>query len=624
MIILIGIFILLTGIYKILASINLGKQEKRKGNFLNLLRYLLGHKPILKGGGWRGAFHIIIFYGIMFHLLIVLISQIKFEFKIPIITAAISFFTDLIGILMLIGVILFIGFQYINKPKKEDDRVKIFALLIFLATLIFGFMAEGTRLKIIQANFDISAPIGYAFSFISPDSPLLMQLMIRLHFFTAIVFFVTIPFTFMSHFFTSSMNVYYKYNDINDIPYSHNLLEGKIGANTILDFSWKQLLDSEACISCKRCEQNCPPFIAGKGLSPRRIINLVKRQKNYIAKMPRKDFKNQIYPEISEEINTDELWACTLCLACFETCPVYIPTFDKVAEIRKDLVMMKSQFYPELKALFRNIEMFGDTFGKGTAYRTDWLSGLPINKMSEIDSTEYLFWVGCQATFHDKGKLDVASLARIFKNAGISFAILGQEELCCGDPLRRVGNEYLFQKIANYNIEKLRSYNINRIVTYCPHCYNMLKNEYPYSDESFEVLHYTELISDLIKNDSLTLKKELKKRLLYHDPCYLARANGLIDAPREILNAIPGVVTIEARNNGRNTFCCGAGGGHMWMREGSGDKINELRAQEIVKKEPDMIVTACPYCLVMFNDALKNLEMDLKAYDVAEIISTLT
>jgi Fe-S oxidoreductase len=258
-------------------------------------------------------------------------------------------------------------------------------------------------------------------------------------------------------------------------------------------------------------------------------------------------------------IDDDVIWSCTSCMACVESCPVYISAFDKIVDLRRSRVLMKSDFFPEIASLFRNIESFGDSFGKGRAFREDWSLGNNFKKMVKGESVEFLYWVGCQGTFHDRGGLIAASLGELFKKVGIDFGILGKEENCCGDPVRRIGNEYLFQKIAKKNIELLRGLGIQKIVTYCPHCYNTLKNEYPQFGGHFEVIHYTELLRSLIVEGKLKITKEFDKATVYHDPCYLARANNIVKAPREILKSIPGMRLLEQNIQEKGAFVVGPG-----------------------------------------------------------------
>jgi Fe-S oxidoreductase len=300
---------------------------------------------------------------------------------------------------------------------------------------------------------------------------------------------------------------------------------------------------------------------------------------------------------------------------------MYIPCFDKLMDMRRNQVMMEGSFYSELRPFFRDVETFGDTFGKGKAYREDWASGLGIKAFPECQQAETLFWVGCQAAFHERGRLIAASLAHIFRAAGIDFAVLGKNELCCGDPIRRVGNEYLFQKFAQRNIELLNNLEFKRIVTYCPHCYNTLKNEYPQFHGVFQLVHYTELLRDLIEDGKIEITGETHRKIVYHDPCYLARANDIHQGPRDVLASIPGMEILEPEYSRRSTFCCGAGGGHMWMREAPGRKLGEVRVEALLKSSPGMIVTSCPYCMVMLDDALRSLGVEeVKCMDIIELI----
>lgn len=611
------ITIMSMGFSRRLSAWKIGQAENRVGDLRGVISYLLGHKRILKKR-WIGFFHLFLFWGIIFHLLLVVLSQFGLVVPGPA-ARMLSFVTDVLGCVMLLGVTFFL-IRKLCKLAEPQMKAGILPLLVFLLIVISGFFTEGVRLSIVQPDFSWVSPAGWVFSTFLPASPYSMQIMMRLHFYSVLFFITILPFTFMRHVVADVLNVYYRYKDAHEAFRPVSLSDGSVGARTIKDFSWKQLLDSDACVSCGRCSENCPATLSGKELSPKNVI------RNIFQQMEKTNTRgstseNDISPLLEDVISNDEVWECTLCLSCFENCPVYVPTFDKLLDMRRNQVMMESNFYPEIGNLFRSVETFGDTFGKGKAYREDWATGLNIKTISECEQVDVLFWVGCQATFHERGRLITTSLAHLFKEAGVDFAILGKNELCCGEQIRKMGNEYLFQQLAEKNIETLQGMNFKRIVTYCPHCLNTLKNEYPEFNGNFEVIHYTDLLRDLIKNGDLKIKKESNKKIVYHDPCYLARANDIHEKPREILQSIPGMKLSEPQHCKRDTGCCGAGGGHMWMRETAGQKLNDVRVKELLETKPEMIVTSCPYCLVMFDDALRNLgSEDVKCLDIVEII----
>jgi Fe-S oxidoreductase len=327
--------------------------------------------------------------------------------------------------------------------------------------------------------------------------------------------------------------------------------------------------------------------------------------------------------DAAERISDEELWSCTTCMACVKACPAFISSLDKIVDLRRDRVLARSKFFPELTNLFKDLENFGDVFAKGVARREDWAVGRNVKVLSDHNEADTLFWVGCQASFHDRHQKSAINLADVLRRGGVDLAIMGKGELCCGDPLRRLGNEYQYQNFVRRNVEQLKKLRFKRIVTYCPHCYNTLKNEYPQFGGKFEVVHYTELLGDLISTGALSLKNSEPVKVAYHDPCYLARGNGIVKGG-DILAGLPGASSLEIERSGENTFCCGGGGGAMWMRDTGGAKINEMRVKELVKDNPEVIATSCPYCVVMLEDGIRSLGLEkVKCKDLIEIVSEM-
>lgn len=397
------------------------------------------------------------------------------------------------------------------------------------------------------------------------------------------------------------------------------------GLAGLQDFTWKQLLELYGCTHCGRCQDACPAATAEKALSPKKIIQDLRIWMDETGKIRPFWKKEQQHGSAmsagaGDRISDDELWSCTTCMACVQACPAFISSLDKIIDLRRDRILSKSRFFPEVINLFKDLEDYGDVFGRGNARREDWALGKNVNVLAQGGEVDTLFWVGCQASFNDRNRKSAVNLVEVLGRAGVDLAILGKGELCCGDPLRRLGNEYQFQNMVRRNIEYLKKLRFKRIVTYCPHCYNSLKNEYPQFDGNFEVVHYTELLQNLIRAGKLDFGKEVPAKIAYHDPCYLARGNN-IENGRDILAGLPGVNSVPVERCGENTFCCGGGGGAMWMRETGGSKINELRVKELVKDSPDVIATSCPYCVVMLEDGVKSLGLEkVKCKDLIEIV----
>jgi len=599
----------------------MGLDEARSGDWPGLVVYLLGHKQILKNP-YPGIAHLILFFGFVVPLLVVILAQ--FAFAIPLVPSwLLSLLLNILGIVMLIGTLFLLGRRIRSRGPGAPKRA-ILPLVIIAIIIVTGFLAEGTRLSIVQSKFSWTSPVGWLFSSGLPGSPRFMQLMIRVHFFAVLFFIASLPFTFMRHLASASLNVYYRKKGPRGELRPVCLEEGPLGARSIGDLSWKQLLDGEACVSCGRCEENCPAFISGKPLSPQKVIRDILEQMeeaNRNGIMP----GNPSLPLLEDAITGDEIWSCTTCMACVEHCPVYIEPMDKIIEMRRYQALSRGSFPAEARPMIRNLEIYGDVNGKGIAHRTDWALNrdVPLISSEGLDA-EILLWVGCSGAFHPRYQEVSRSLVEILKRAGVRFGILGKGELCCGDPARRLGEEALFLDLVRKNINRLTHYHVKKIVTLCPHCFNTLKNEYPRLGGDFEVIHATQFVAGLIKEERITPKYPLTQKVTIQDPCYLGRVNQIYEPLREICRAVPGLELKEMKRNRENSFCCGGGGGRMWMHESLGRHINQIRAEEASETGADLVGTACPYCLTMLEDGLKFLEMERppRVLDLIDIVAS--
>jgi Fe-S oxidoreductase/nitrate reductase gamma subunit len=616
----IAIVIMAAGFRKRWAVVQMGRQEKLSRDPLGLIKYLFGHNKILQNrrAGWA---HLFVFFGFLIPLVIIILSQFDFAMPVPV-ARLLSLLTELLGLAMLVGLIYFlirrIGAATPRAPKRTS-----FPVIVLLFIIVTGFLAEGTRLAIVPAENSWSSPVGWLISLSLPGSPLLMQVLIRLHFFAILIFVAALPFTFMRHLIASSQNVYYKRQGAPSAIMPFSPEADSIGARTFKDFTWKQLLEAEACVSCGRCEDNCPASQSDKPLSPRKVMqDILNQMEQNGRKGPRSQTDD--LPLLAEAITGDEIWSCTSCMACVTHCPVFIEPLDKIIDMRRYQVMGKARLPAEARPMIRDLELYGDVQGKGVAHRADWavnreVSQLFQNPEQPASDVELLLWVGCSGAFHPRNQETSRAMVKILKAAGIRFAILGKEELCCGDPARRLGDEMLFQKLARANIDQFNRYQVKKIVTMCPHCLNTLKNEYPGLGCRLEVIHATELVMDLIRDKRITLKYPVADNMAVHDACYLGRYNQVYQPPRDICRAVPGTQLKETERNRDSGFCCGGGGGRMWLHENIGQNINMVRAEEMANTGIDLIGTACPYCLVMLEDGVKSLELE-KAPKVADVI----
>jgi len=397
-----------------------------------------------------------------------------------------------------------------------------------------------------------------------------------------------------------------------------------LGAAKITDFTWKQLLDCYSCVICGNCQDSCPAYASGKPLNPKKVIQDLKKHLLEVGPEFVSGKANAANPGktlIGDVVTREEIWACTTCRACQEVCPVYNEHIDKIIDLRRDLVLEEASMPETVESALKSIEDRGHPWRGTTLTRTDWAEGLDIKTLAEESEVDILYWVGCTEALEERSKKVAQATAKLLKHAGVNFGILGAEESCCGEPARRLGNEYIFQLQAMKNIELFKQYKVKKIVTACPHCYNTIKNEYPQFDGEFEVTHHTEFIADLLKQGKLSLTKGNAELVTYHDSCYLGRYNDIYELPRKVLNSVAGVKLVEMEQNRRNGFCCGGGGGRMWLDE-PGTKICTLRVEQALKTKAQIIATACPFCLQMLEEGMKTttIETPPQVMDIAELI----
>jgi Fe-S oxidoreductase len=441
-----------------------------------------------------------------------------------------------------------------------------------------------------------------------------------IHVLTILGFLAYLPYSKHLHIGTAAINVWYGRTSAGGRlePLRFEPAEGqseedlRFGAGTAADLTWKQLLDTFSCTECGRCQDACPAFATGKTLSPKLVIMGLRDQ--VFGEADGDDHASLVPSAVPEE----SVWDCVTCGACVEACPVSIEHIDHIVDLRRHLVMVESSFPAEAEPMLRDVERVSNPWGKAQSERADWASDLGIKILEPGDpAPEYLYWVGCASSFDERARTTAESTAKLLQRAGVEFAILGPREGCTGDPARRMGNEYVFQALAEENVATLNDAGVTKIIANCPHCFNTLANEYPDFGGQYEVIHHTELLARLVREGRLEPARNDALKITYHDSCYLARHNDVLESPRDLVSAVGSPVEME--RSGKQTFCCGAGGAHMWMEERAG-AINAERVREAAATGAGTLAVACPYCTVMLDDGVQGSGDELRVVDVATLL----
>ena len=585
---------------------------------------------------------------------------------------------DIMEAIVLVMVIYAFFRRAVLKPERLHNSFEAYLVLGLIGLLMVSdLLYDGCRYALITGhgnpgNLDFFsstrygtefdwAPVGVAasglVSWMSARAvTIVMVCMFWTHVITQLFFLNLLPFGKHFHVITALPNVFLKSLDyphektkLLDLEDESVWEDESLGINHIHQLDWKQGLDLYTCTECGRCKEVCPAHTTDKPLNLFEFNdrlkhelfdnadNIIKRAELARALAGEEDRESEKAEQIKAQmaelnsekqligdvISEDTLWACTTCRACEQVCPVTIEHVPRIVAMRQGQSLMAGEYPQELNTALKGLERNGNPWGIGYDKRADWAQGLDVKTMAEDSDVEYLLWVGCAGSFDDRSKKVSVSLVKILQKAGVSFAILGVEEKCTGDFARRVGNEMMYQMMAQENIETLNNYKVKKIITACPHCLNTLKHEYPQMGGNYEVIHHTDFIHDLIRQGKIVLEKSLEGRLTYHDPCYLGRYNSIYEQPRSILKSIAKNGLSELERHGSESFCCGAGGGRMWMEETIGKRINLERAEEIAGLEAETVAVGCPFCLTMIEDGMKELDRDedIRTRDICELVA---
>jgi Fe-S oxidoreductase len=590
---------------------------------------------------YAGIFHIMIFAGFVVlavRTLSLVVEGIFPRFE-PLPGAAghaYNALKDVIELLVFIGVAMAAWRRLFARPKRLDPSLDAWLILFMIDLLIVtDLAADAARIALDPSRggwwSPVSGALAVLFSGVAPATLVtIFSVGWWIHLLDIFFFGNYLPYSKHFHIIVAVPNIFFqKLEPMGRLATVDLENVETFGASKVEDFTWKALLDGYTCTECGRCRVVCPTVLTNKPLDPK--VHITTFRDAFYAETPRLLAEStgrgdgsvpETKPLIGGWISEETIWACTTCGFCTTACPVFIiPAVDKIVEMRRHLVLDRAEFPKEMQTAFRGMETNGNPWGISAATRADWVGEIPVVTMAEAEkgSFEYLFWVGCAGSYEDRAKRVSRALVEILREAGVSFAILGTEETCNGDSARRMGNEYLFQTLAQQNVETMNGYGVKKIVTNCPHCLNCLKNEYSQFGGDYEVIHGTELVSELIAAGRIHLDGELPESITFHDPCYLGRYNKVYDAPRQILKSIPGVTLKEMEHSKEKGLCCGAGGGRMWMEEKLGERINQVRMKEIAAMETDKVGVSCPFCMVMIGNAKEEIQQGPPAFDVLEL-----
>jgi Fe-S oxidoreductase len=588
---------------------------------------VLGQRKLLQRIG-PGLIHAFIFWGFLVLLptiLIALIGVVDKHSTLPWLghQGWFALLVDIFAVLVLVGVVSALYVRKVQRPKRfEGSHLgEADLILAMIATIAITLLLwHATRIALGYNEWPASwSPVSKALSHLFSDNEatrVLERVFVWLHVLTILTFLAYLPRSKHLHIGTAAINVWFARTgpggrldplrfDDPDVPED----EIRFGAGTAGDLNFKEVLDTFSCTECGRCQDACPANATGKVLSPKLLIMGLRDQ---VFDGPKDE------PLVPNAVPEESVWDCVTCGACVQACPVSIEHVDHIVDLRRHLVMVDSSFPAEAEPMLRDVERASNPWGRAQSERAAWAADLGVKVLEPGDpAPEYLYWVGCAASFDERAMRSAQSTAKLLQAAGVDFAILGPRESCTGDPARRIGNEYVFQAFAEQNVAELNDSGVTKIVASCPHCFNTLANEYPDFGGRYEVIHHSELLASLVREGRLSPARG-DSEITYHDSCYLARHNDVLEGPRELVAAVG--QPLEMARSRKQTFCCGAGGAHMWMEERA-KPINEERVREAAATGADTLAVACPFCTVMLDDGVQSAGQELRVVDVSTLLA---
>jgi len=580
---------------------------------------------------YPGVMHATMFWGFLALFMGTVLATIDWDITLPLFGYKLlrgSFYLayeavlDLFGLCFVIGLGMAVYRRFVARSPRVDPSARFaYALLVLFVVNVTGFVMEACRIGATQPWWGPWSPVGYAVAQAMLGAGLSEGALRGLHLGTwlfhaviSLVFIALIPYSYFAHLVITPVNIFFsKLRSRGEIPAIPNIEEAEaLGISKLEEFSWKRRLDFDACVECGRCQAACPAYMAGTKLSPKQII--VKLKGHMHGRLPG--------PIHGTLIDPDELWACTTCMACVQECPAFIDIVDTIVDLRRFLTLSEGALPSTAPQSLQNIQRAGNPWGMAPTDRLKWAEGLDVPLMEEGVEVEYLYWVGCSASYDRRNQSIARAVVKILKAAKVSFAVM-PEERCHAEVARRLGEEYLYQTVQQENIGNLNRYRFRKVITHCPHCFNTIRNEFPQFGGNYEVFHHSVVIQRLIEEGRIRPTRPIDQTVAFHDSCYLGRYNGIFEAPRAVARSVPGLKLVELPRNRERGLCCGGGGGHMWMEVPSEKRVNIIRVEEALEVKPDVVGTACPFCLAMVDlgRKVKGVEETLAVKDVSELVA---
>jgi Fe-S oxidoreductase/nitrate reductase gamma subunit len=612
-----------------------------------LLREVLLQKQV-RNSGFPAILHCLVFYSFIVLVITTLVVMIQYDaghllgLEINLFKGFVYVFfsvaSELAGILVLVGIAMAAYRRYLRKPETLPNTIEDGLVLLLLACMVItGYLVEGLRIAFNGDEWKMLSPVGAEvaglFAGISPETGKSIHAALWwIHTVLAMSWIALIPYTKFVHMLSLPTNVFFsklkprgelQRPDIEKLMESSDDAELKIGIQKAEELSWKQRMDLDTCVSCGRCDEVCPAYMADKEyFSPRQLIARLKASLDEIAAGKNGEGKDaaKALDVIGKAFDEEFIWHCRTCGACMEVCPALIDHVDTLMELRRNEVLIQGRIPEEAGRAMRLYETNGNPFAPQSE-RTDWINQMGVRVVGPGEKVDVLYWIGCCVTFDPQKHKIAEDVCALLKKCGVDYGVLGEDEKCCGDPARLMGQEMLFQQTAKEQVELIKQREFKVLLTGCPHCYNVLKHEYKQFGANFNVVHHSEYIREMLDRNQIRPEFGKERKYVYHDPCYLGRYQKIFDPAREVVQSIPGARLLEMKNRREKSLCCGAGGGHYWMDLKRGERINNLRVKQAHAAGADTIVTACAYCMHMLQDSVKLLNYDetMRVIDVASL-----